>query len=171
MQRIELDFIRGRTAVPWAGRALLAVALAFAGDLAYSYVTLQNALASNRAQVARSGGRAAQPATAVSREEFAGARDTVQRLSMPWTRLFGALEHAASDRVALLAIEPDPKTGSVLISGDSRDYLAVLTYVASLSREPGLSRVQLVRHEVRANDPQQPVAFAVSAAWTEGQRP
>jgi hypothetical protein len=53
----------------------------------------------------------------------------------------------------------------VVISGDSKDYLAALSYVLSLSRAEALDRVQLVRHEVKANDPQSPVAFAVSAGW------
>ena len=43
--------------------------------------------------------------------------------------------------------------------------LAALSYVLSLSRAEALDRVQLVRHEVKANDPQSPVAFAVSAGW------
>jgi Tfp pilus assembly protein PilN len=101
-----------------------------------------------------------------SPQEVALARDTVQRLSLPWNELFGALESAASDRVVLAAIEPDPRTGTVKISGDSKDYLAALTYVLNLSRSESLDRVQLVRHEQKANDPAGPVSFAVSAAWS-----
>jgi hypothetical protein len=71
--------------------------------------------------------------------------------------------------VALLAIEPDPKTGTVLITGDSKDYLAALTYVLNLSRTETLSKVQLVRHEMKQNDPQKPVGFAVSASWVEAK--
>src|SRR4030095_14945457 len=106
----------------------------------------------------------------VSAEEVASAKDTVQRLSTPWGNLFGALEQAATDQVALLAIEPDPKAGTVLISGDSKDYLAVLSYVLTLSHAPALDRVQLVRHEVKTDDPQKPVRFAVSAGWA-GAKP
>jgi hypothetical protein len=96
-------------------------------------------------------------------------RETVDRLGMPWDRLFAALESAASDQVALLGIEPDPKAGTVVISGDSKDYLAALGYVLNLSRAEALNRVQLVRHEVKANDPQAPVSFAVSAGWNEAR--
>ena len=98
------------------------------------------------------------------------ARDTVERLALPWPKLFAALEAAASDQVALLAIEPDTKSGTVKISGDSKDYLAALGYVLNLSKADALSHVQLVRHEVKQNDPQRPVAFSITAAWNEGKR-
>ena len=69
--------------------------------------------------------------------------------------------------MALLAIEPDTKSGTVKISGDSKDYLAALTYVLNLSRSDALSKVELVRHEVKQNDPQKPVSFSIQAAWNE----
>ena len=97
-------------------------------------------------------------------------RETVDRLGLPWDTLFGALESAATDQVALLGIEPDPKAGTVVISGDSKDYLAALSYVLNLGRAGALSRVQLVRHEAKPNDPQGPVSFAVSAAWSEARQ-
>ena len=87
----------------------------------------------------------------------------------PWGNLFGALESAATDQVALLAIEPDPKAGTVVIQGDSKDYLAALTYVLNLSKTSGLADVQLVRHEVKKNDPQHAVSFQVSAAWGDAK--
>ena len=105
-----------------------------------------------------------------SADEAAAARETVERLGLPWGKLFAALEAAGNDQVALLAIEPDTKTGTVKISGDSKDYLAALTYVLNLSHADALSHVQLVRHEVKQNDPQHPVAFSISAAWNEVKR-
>ena len=118
-------------------------------------------------------GARAQPRKAAanaSPEELALARDTVERLGLPWTKLFAALEAAANDQVALLAIEPDTKNGTVKITGDSKDYLAALGYVLNLSQADALSNVQLVRHEVKQNDPQRPVAFSISAAWNEVKR-
>ena len=40
----------------------------------------------------------------------------------------------------------------------------------NLSQADTLSHVQLVRHEVRQNDPQRPVSFSISAAWNEVKR-
>jgi len=165
MQRIELDFIRRAPRSRWAGRVLLAVALGVAGDMAFTFVQLERAVKSNEATVARAQPRKA--VTQVSNDELALARDTVERLGLPWTKLFAALEAAANDQVALLAIEPDTKNGTVKITGDSKDYLAALGYVLNLSQAEALSNVQLVRHEVKQNDPQRPVAFSISAAWNE----
>jgi hypothetical protein len=165
MQRIALDFVRRAPRSRWAGRVLLAVALGVAGDVAFTYAQLDRAVKANEAVVAR-----AQPRKAVAQaspEELALARDTVERLGLPWTKLFAALESATSDQVALLAIEPDTKSGTVKISGDSKDYLAALGYVLNLSQADALSNVQLVRHELKQNDPQRPVAFSISAAWNE----
>jgi len=53
----------------------------------------------------------------------------------------------------------------VTITGDSKDYLAALTYVLNLRRAEGLANVELVRHEQKAEDPQRPVAFSISASW------
>jgi Tfp pilus assembly protein PilN len=168
MQRLSLDFAaRGRRS-PWAGALLFAVALAVAGDAAWSYVHARRTLAQAEVLLARAHPRQAQ--RAVAPEELAVARDTVQRLALPWPGLFGAIESAASEDVALLAIDPDPRGGKVTLSGDSKDYLAALTYVLNLSRSEALSRVELVRHEVRQNDPRHPVAFSVSAAWKEARQ-
>src|SRR5919204_793301 len=168
MQRIDLDSVRRAPRSRWAGRLLLAVALGIAGDMGFTFVQLERAVKSNEAVVAR-----AQPRKAVqplSQEEVALARDTVERLGLPWSKLFAALEAAGNDKVALLAIEPDTKSGTVKISGDSKDYLAALTYVLNLSQAEALSHVQLVRHEVKQNDPQRPVSFSISAAWNEVKR-
>ena len=168
MNRLGLDFVR-RARSPWPGRVLFAVALGVALDMALSYQDLRASAALSEAKLAKARPRDA-PRAKVSAEEIAAVRETVDRLGLPWERLFGALESAASDQVALLGIQPDPKAGTVMISGDSRDYLAALSYVLNLSRTEALNHVQLVRHEVKANDPQGPVAFAVSAGWG-GARP
>jgi hypothetical protein len=168
MKKLQIDFTgRGRRS-PWAARILLAAALALCLDMGLSYRELRASLALHEAKL-RQAGPVQAAASGVSAEEVAAARETVDRLATPWNRLFGALESAANDKVALLGIEPDPKAGTVVISGDSKDYLAALSYVLDLGRNEGLERVQLVRHEVKADDPQAPVSFAVSARWSEAR--
>src|SRR3954465_9828562 len=169
MQRIELDFIRRAQRARGGGRCLLAGAIGLAGDRAFSYAGLLRSVKENESIVARAQ-PGKPPAAPPSAEEVGLARDTVERLALPWPKLFAALEAAASDQVALLAIEPDTKSGTVKISGDSKDYLAALGYVLNLSQADTLSHVQLVRHEVRQNDPQRPVSFSISAAWNEVKR-
>src|SRR5262245_3468205 len=161
--KLDIDFKRAPQRSPWAARVLMVVAAAVALDAGLTYREARQVIELNREALAR-----AQPVSArrASKEEVAAARDTVERLSTPWPGLFGALESAASDQVALLAVEPDAKAGKVLISGEGKDYLAALTYVLNLSQSEALSGVQLVRHDI--NPERKTVTFSVSATWTEG---
>ncbi|HEX4928033.1 MAG TPA: PilN domain-containing protein [Burkholderiales bacterium] len=167
MQKIQLNFAGRSRRSPWAGALLFAVALAVAGDAAWSYVHAQRTLAQAERLLARAQPRHA-PRAAVAPEELAAARDTVQRLALPWPRLFAALESAASDDVSLTAVEPDPRGGKVTVSGNGKNYLAALTYVLNLSRSDALTHVELVRHDERPGGGHA-VAFSVSAAWKEAK--
>jgi hypothetical protein len=169
MKRLEIDFSGRRRRSPWPGRVLVALAAALCLDTAMSYREARERVHASEARLAQARPRGA-PAPKVTQEEVAIVRETLDRLATPWDRLFGALEAAASEQVALLGIEPDTKASSLTISGDSKDYLAVLSYVLNLSQGETFSRVQLVRHEVKANDPHKPVSFAVSAGWGEVRR-
>jgi len=146
----------------------MALALAFTADVGFSYRQVRASLDANKAKINQAQPRSA-PARKVGPEEIAAVRETVDRIGLPWDKLFAALESAASDQVALLGIEPDPKTGTVVISGDSKDYLAALSYVLNLSQGEALTRVQLVRHEVKGKEAHGAVSFAVSAAWSEAK--
>ena len=59
MQRLELDFRRGRAPSPWVGRLLLAAAAAFAADVGFSYYEVQKAVQANKQTLVQ-----AQPRTA-----------------------------------------------------------------------------------------------------------
>ena len=163
MQRVELDFRAAQRGSPWLGRVLLAAAACVAVDAGVSYYSAKSTLTDNQARLTKRTPGASAPK--VSPQEVAAVRETVQRLSLPWSDLFAALESAASDKVALSAIEPDARNGTVTITGDGKDYLAALSYVLNLSRTEGLERVQLVRHEQKSEG-NGAVSFAVSAAWS-----
>lgn len=172
MERLELDYLRAGWRRLAAVYLLAAVAIACAAYVSLSYRTLRNDIAIKEARLAKRGAMAIQePAAAaappLSTEEYAFARDTVRRLSTPWTTLFQALEAAQTDRVTLLAIEPDVENRTLGVSGEAKDYLATLTYVANLADQKTLARVHLARHEVRRGPQQRPIAFTVSAAWKE----
>lgn len=164
LHRLSIDFSARRRTSPWAARVLMVVTAAVALDAGLAYRDAKQVIERNQEELAKA---PPVPAQRASKEEVELARDTVERLATPWAGLFGALESAANEQVALLAVEPDAKAGKVLISGEGKDYLAALTYVLNLSRSEALSGVQLVRHEMKPEDPQKPVAFAVSATWKE----
>ena len=147
MQPLHIDFGASRQRSPWIGRVMLAVSALVALDAGLSYHAARQTLNENQARLAQR--TPARNAPKVSPQEVAAARETVQRLTLPWDELFAA-------------IEPDPRNGTVTISGDGKDYLAALSYVLNLSHTEGLDRVQMVRHEQKNEG----VSFAVSAAWS-----
>jgi hypothetical protein len=170
MQRLELDFRRERAASPWVGRIVLAVALAFAADVAVSFYQARETAVRLKEEIAQAHPRTPAPERKVSAEEIAAVRDTVERIGLPWERLFRAVESVASGAIALTGLEPDSKSGTVLISGEGKDYLAALTYVLALGRDEALANVQLVRHEANTDNPKAPVSFTISAAWSEAHK-
>lgn len=172
MQPLTIDFHRTRRSAPWAGPLLAVLALALSAEVGLSYQRAREATAAAEHRLASLGRQAERnrkvaPQAGATREELAAAREAFQRLSMPWEKLFGALESSANGKVALLGIEPDPKAGTVLISGESPDYLSALNYLLELQRGGTLTQPHLVRHERRDQDPRGGVAFSIAASWSE----
>jgi hypothetical protein len=173
MQRLDLDFRRIRPTLPWARWLLFAIAVGLVADLGVSYVDIRESITRKEERLAKLARPADGPPGARSRnisaEEIAVAREIILRLSMPWDNLFGALESTPTDKVALLAIEPDAKSGTVVISGEGEDYPAALGYASELGRAKYLSHVHLIKHELHQADPRRPVAFSISATWREAK--
>ena len=93
-----------------------------------------------------------------------------QQLTTPWTRLLAELEAASHDSasdIALLSVEPDESKHVVRVTGESRDLPRVLAYVGRLQTSALLRYPMLENHEVRSDDPQRPVRFALSAEWRQ----
>lgn len=171
MHTLDLDFLRTRPASPWLRWLLLAIALGFAADVGFSYYFVHVRTAQNEEALARTrravdgAAHAAATLRPPTADEIRIGRETMRSLTTPWDKLFRALESAANERVALLAIEPDARSGTVLISGEATNYEATLAYVSALAANATLKRPHLVRHEEVQNASLKAVRFAISAAW------
>lgn len=176
MRVLDLDFVQ-RKRSPWAGWALLGVAVLLGAEMVYSYTELERGSFERTAQSTsrtlttktslsgspRNGGGSALEGQAIE------AAAVIERLTLPWPALFQALERVALDRVALLSIQPDPERRIVTLVGEAKQYEDVLAYIGSLNVVPVFRHVHLVSHEVKQDDPQRPVLFTVSASWKIGQ--
>jgi Tfp pilus assembly protein PilN len=173
---VELDFLRpaGRSSrlAPW-----LLIAGVIAGALA---VLEQRHLASElRAREAdieemRSMSRRARPAIEMRetdapelREQIKKANVVLAQMNVPWGELFEAIESADAGGAALLQVEPDARSRSVMLGGAARNIAAVLDYMTRLERTGRLKDVVLVSHEVKTKEPGQPVEFQLAARWVE----
>lgn len=93
-----------------------------------------------------------------------------QELGTPWTHLLAELEGASHDSasdIALLSVEPDEAKHLVHVTGESRDLTHVLAYVGRLQTSTLLRYPMIDSHELRTDDPQHPVRFALSAEWRQ----
>jgi hypothetical protein len=98
------------------------------------------------------------------------AAHIASQLGTPWTPLLAELESASHDSasdIALLSVEPDESKHLVRVTGESRDLSRVLAYVGRLQSSTLLRYPMLESHEVRSDDPQRPVRFALSAEWRQ----
>lgn len=100
-------------------------------------------------------------------KDFAEAQQIVARLSTPWNEFFTGLEPKKPEDVAILVIEPDIKSSLLTLQGEAKDYVAVLNFIAQLRETKPFSKVFLLHHEIKSDDPQRPVAFTLSLHWVK----
>jgi hypothetical protein len=151
------------------GIAAVLLGLSYQRDVGRGIVAREARLAELRGQVGKS-----QPAfsekesdTAETRSEVQKAIGVLQQINVPWGDLFTAVESAEGADVALLAVQPDPRSRNVVIGGVARNLPAVFAYMDRLERTKRLRDIVLSSHEVKSKEPGQPVAFSLSATWRE----
>jgi hypothetical protein len=174
MRSLSIDYVRLSSRVLWARTAIVLVAIGFALDTGYRYFSLKTEIERMAMASAHTAGMPEAPLLSATRvihstSEYNFARQTLGRLAMPWDRLFEALEAAHSERIVLLAVEPDAENRTVTITGESKDYLTALAYLANLAQQESLQQVHLVHHEMRQQPSSRPLLFSISAAWKEGR--
>ena len=171
MQPLQLDYIAHARSTRWVGIGLLVLAALAGAKQADVYLEARRETAQLEARMSRldfSGGRIAKTALPESTiREIRRANDVIEQIALPWDRLFRAVESAAGEKVGLLGITPDPKSGTVEVGGEAADLNAMFDYVKRLQRQPSLTRVYLLNHKLNDQDPQHPIRFTVTASWME----
>ena len=173
---VRLDFARPRARVTLTGACLLvlggaAIVLTFveyrALDARRAGLELRLAQYMRHSQRDTQGHRLGGPDAAHLTAE--GTRVATE-LGTPWTALLSELEAASRQsqgQVAILSIEPDHEKHRVHISGESRNLSLALAYVERLQTTHALRYPMLDSHEVKADDPERPVRFELTADWDE----
>ena len=173
MRALDLDFVAGNRRGRWLGIGLLAIAAVATVKFADMYAESQREVEQIEARIASIERRAngissdAPKLADATIQEIRHANQVIDQITLPWDRLFRAVESVANGRVALLGITPDQAGGTVALSAEAADIEAMFEYVKGLQRAPSLARVYLLNHQVNARDPQRPVRFTVTASWME----
>jgi len=174
---LRIDFAPGARRVRGGVWTLLAGA-AFALALAAAQVaSLQSERAdaqssSRRLADARGGAPAAAPRQKNDAHQLALAREVRQvtgQLLTPWAALLSSLGAVPTSDVALLAVEPSVARHAVRLTAEARDAGAMLGYVGALQRDPRLSSVVLVSHQLQSQAPGTPLRFQVQADWGDAR--
>jgi hypothetical protein len=178
LRAIQLDFLRpaGRGSriglYLLVGGALVALgAVVYQRHLAREVVVLEARLAEMRSMASRSAPALSEREadTPEVRDQIKKANAVLQQMNVPWSELFAAIESAENGQIALLAVQPDARSHSVLMAGEAKDLPTALAYLERLERTKRLRDVVLMTHEVKSKEPGQPVAFTLSAGWREGR--
>ncbi|MBK4735818.1 hypothetical protein [Noviherbaspirillum pedocola] len=172
MSRLGFDFGAGRAAPPRLGIALLAAGILAAGAAAMQagtdYAGWRDAAERQEQALIRmqtpTHARIPAPTPEQQRSLRAAALLT-ESLRAPWGHLLGVMETGSSGEVALLSVEPLPAGHELRVTGEARNYGAMLDYLAYLQRQPELNRVVLTAHQLQRQAPGAPLRFALQAHW------
>ncbi len=169
---VNLDFASRRAPLTLASGVLLLLGLSAAAATWLEYRHLESRRAGLELKLdaaLRRGHR--DPALEVRAAGLsAEAGRVAEELGTPWTKLLAELEAVSRDstgQIAVLSIEPDPAKRNVHITGESRDLQLALAYLERLEASPLLRYPMLDSHDVKTDDPQHPVRFAMTAEWRE----
>ena len=105
------------------------------------------------------------PVAALSQPQQKAAQKIVQQLNVRWFDLLQALETSQVADIALLQLSPDANRGQFVLSGEAKNYAALLKYVSQLQALPALQEVHLQKHQVNDSHPQRPVSFEIQGGW------
>lgn len=178
MRALHLDYQRRTRPIPWLGLGVLVSALTALAMLASQYhelgqrTAMWEARAAHDERQSNDRARALRPVSGQAAREQAlevqHANLVLRQLSLPWDTLFRAVESAGGETVALLSMEPDIQKGTVRISGEAKNFDAMLEYVRQLGARDVFGSVHLQSHQIQQDDPQKPVRFSLLAVWKAG---
>jgi len=164
--KLSLDFAHPRQAPARLAWIVLLAGLLAAGSCALRYADLLNESRAVTMRLATLAPKAAaKPAATARRPDDAAPHPGRALLAADWGGLLTALEQSRPNDIALLALDVEATRGGLQISAEARDQRAMLAYVDSLGRMPGLDQVVLVSHADQEREGEKAVRFSLRAHW------
>lgn len=173
MRAMRIEFARLRPASTWPARVILLIAAAALAASTVDYIDQRSLLAQLQAdlrlaQAARQQARPVQPAQprlVLSDNQVRAVNAAIEQLNLPWPEIFALLERSKSDKVALLALEPDGRKRLVQIQAEARTPEHMLAFVERLRQQPEVEAAYLTKHEINDRDANRPYRFRVDLRW------
>ncbi|UCD68485.1 MAG: hypothetical protein JSW48_17265 [Betaproteobacteria bacterium] len=172
---VQLDFVqtRGKSRL---GQWLLVIGVLAASISLLEYDKLSEQLQAQQEAIDEQRGVPRGPRAGIEvgdadspemQERIKKANGVLDQLNVPWGDLFAAIEMAQGGDVALLQVQPDARSRTVLLGGGARNLSAVLDYIGRLEGAEDLSEVLLVSHKLETRKPGRPVEFLLNGRWVE----
>ena len=170
---MHLDFLHPRRSPsPW-GWLMLVASILFCGFVLEWYlIQLQPELQRSESELNRAMRqvRPTEPTTArLSDKQLASdwkrAAKVAQELGAPWAPVFGILDGATEQPIALLSVDISSVRREMVLSGESRNFASMLAYYGYLQKHKMLVGVDLQLHQVNRQDTEKPVRFRITAHW------
>lgn len=102
-------------------------------------------------------------------ERVQKANRVIRQLSTPWEDVFGSIEAANNDDIALLSLDSDPASALVRANVEARNTQGMLAYLDRLRVDGRLAPAILQSHQIMTEDPNRPVRFSFTASWTSAK--
>lgn len=163
MARLDFDF-HARPAHP----GKLSIGLLLAGVMASIWVGMnwQAARSANAGLATHIAAKQQAKPIAMSRAK-PGAEDAAHltqtqvaaQLSYSWQPAFDALSATRSNKIALVSLDASQAKSQLKLVAEARQLADAVDYIDSLEQQPGVTRAELLQHEVQADDAQKPVRF------------
>ena len=99
------------------------------------------------------------------RKEIVQANAILDQINLPWEALFDSIEHAASEEITLLSLQPNVYNRTLRISGEAKDMSELLDFVEALERELIFENVHLLNYKIKQDNPHKPIVFLLTAVW------
>lgn len=80
-----------------------------------------------------------------------------------WLSVFAAVEGAASENIELLELLPDKAAGRIVLRGEARDQVSLLTFIDALDEQDALDKVHLTHQIKKKREHLETISFEVKA--------
>jgi len=165
MARLDFDFHPQSSRSGMPGILLL---LAGVAVMAWAWMTLQTAratqagLAMQIAALEKSQSRPAAKHATHTDDVAQNTRANVSaQLAYSWQPAFDALATARSRKIALVSLDAAQAASRLKLVAEARHLADAIAFIDTLQQQPGIKRVELLQHEVQADDAQKPLRVTI----------
>lgn len=100
-------------------------------------------------------------------ERINAINDAILRLNTPWNELLDTLELSLTEDVALLTINPNSAQRQLNLVAETKNPVAMTSFVSRLVEDPFLTNTILQRHRIEEGAAGRPYRFTIEASWVD----